>query len=107
MIWTVTYSAQARQDLQDIFEYIAYDLNEPKIAKNQTRRIMDGVHSLETLPMRHRLYDDEPWHSYGLRFFPIDNYLVFYLTHESRKTVGVVRIMYGGRDVKTELTKKE
>ena len=30
---------------------------------------------------------------------PIDNYLVFYLPVESRKTVAVIRIMYSGRNI--------
>ena len=49
--------------------------------------------------MRYRLYEDEPWHSQGLRFFSVDNYLVFYLISEAENTVTVVRIMYGGRDI--------
>ena len=52
------------------------------------------------MPMRYRLYDDEPWHSQGVRFFPVNNYLVFYLPDETKTTVHIVRIIYGGRDIK-------
>ena len=34
----------------------------------------------------------------------IDNYLVFYLPEESKNTVSIVRIMYGGRDVRKQLS---
>lgn len=103
MSWNVVYSARARQDLRDIYEYIAYELLVPETASGQAGRIMKQIRSLEEMPMRHRLYEDEPWNSQGLRFSPVDNYLVFYLPSEADKTVTVIRIMYGGRDISRQL----
>ena len=103
MIFNVVYSSEARQDLRDIYEYIAYELLEPDTAAGQTNRIMKAARSLEQMPMRHRLYEEEPWHSQGLRFLPVDNYLIFYLPDETNNIVNIIRIMYGGRDVKKQL----
>lgn len=103
MIFNVVYSSEARQDLRDVYEYIAYELLEPDIAAGQTNRIMKAARSLEQMPMRHRLYEEEPWHSQGLRFLPVDNYLIFYLPDETNNIVNIIRIMYGGRDVKKQL----
>ena len=104
MIFNVVYSSEARQDLRDIYEYIAYELLEPDTVAGQTNRIMKAARSLEQMPMRHRLYEEEPWHSQGLRFFPVDNYLIFYLPDETNNIVNIIRIMYGGRDVKRQLS---
>ena len=52
MIFDVSYSAEARQDLRYIYEYIAYELLVPKTAAGQTERIMKAVLSLEQIPMR-------------------------------------------------------
>ncbi len=60
--------------------------------------------SIDEIPMRFRLYDEELWHCAGLRFFPVDDYLVFYLLDEPKNTVNIVRIMYGGRDVHRQLS---
>ena len=79
MIFNVVYTSEARQDLRDIYEYIAYELLVPEIAYGQVDRIMKAARSLEQMPMRYRLYEEEPWHSQGLRFLPVDNYLIFYL----------------------------
>ena len=106
MRWTVTYSAQARQDLRDIYEYIAYKLLVPSTASGLTVKIMKEIRTLEEMPMRYQLYEDEPWHSQGLRFFPVNHYLVFYQTSEAEKTVTVVRIMYGGRNISRQLSEK-
>ncbi len=103
MIFNVVYSSGARQDLRDIYEYIAYELLEPDTAAGQTNRIMKAARSLEQMPMRHRLYEEEPWHSQRLRFLPVDNYLIFYLPDETNNIVNIIRIMYGGRDVKKQL----
>ena len=103
MNWAVEYSARARQDLRDIYEYIAYELLDRDTASRQIGRIMKEIRSLEKMPLRYRLYDEEPWHSQGLRFFPVNHYLVFYLTGEADRTVTVIRIMYGGRDISKQL----
>lgn len=99
MSWDIVYTAQARQDLRDIYEYIALELLAPEAATGQTQRIMKTIRSLGEMPMRYQLYGEGPWHSRGIRFLPVDNYLIFYLPEEPHNTVNIVRIMYGGRDV--------
>lgn len=104
MSWEIKYTKQARQDLRDIYEYIAYVLMVPETASKQSDRIMKAVRSLEEMPMRCPLYNDEPWHSQGLRFMPADNYLIFYLPNETENIVQIVRIMYCARDVSKQLS---
>ncbi|MFA5384825.1 MAG: type II toxin-antitoxin system RelE/ParE family toxin [Eubacteriales bacterium] len=75
---SVVYTEQAERDLRSIFEYSAFSLLEPEIAKNQSRRIMDAIAKLNEMPLLYHLYEKEPWDSKGLRLLPIDNYLAFY-----------------------------
>lgn len=103
MKWHVLYTAAAKQDLHSLYRYIAAKLCEPGTAASQAQRIMREIRSLSAMPMRYRLYEDEPWHSQGLRFFSVGNYLVFYLPREDARTVYIVRIMYGGRDIRKQL----
>lgn len=101
--WKVLYTEHAEQDLRNIYEHIAFSLLEPEIARKQVQRIMDAGKKLNKMPFRFRLYEKEPWHSKGLHILPVDNYLVFYLPMESTKTVAIIRVMYGGRDIDTQL----
>ena len=101
MKYKVMYTAGAKKDLRNIFRYISEELLAPENAAGQTERMLD------TMPNRNRLYEEEPWHSRGLRFFPVDNYLVFYKTYDETEIVYVVRIMYGGRDVHKQLSQTE
>lgn len=104
MIFNVVYTSEARQDLRDIYEYIAYELLVPEIASCQVDRIMKAARSLEQMPMRYRLYEERLWYNQGLRFLPVDNYLIFFLPDETNNVVNIIRVMYGGRDVKKQLS---
>ncbi len=64
---------------------------------------MDAADSLESMPKRFRMYDREPWRSRGLRILPVDNYVVLYLPDEKAHVVTIIRIMYGGRDINSQL----
>ena len=39
----------------------------------------------------------------NLRIMPVDNYLVFYIPRSEEKTVTVIRVMYGRRDIDAQL----
>ena len=103
MTYHVDYSAEAKQDLRDIYSYIAFELLEPDTAAGKTQRIMDAILTRNNMPMRHTLYEDEPWHSLGLRYLPVDNYVIYYLPDKSTYSVDIIRIMHGGRDAKKQL----
>ena len=64
---------------------------------------MNAIRELDEMPERYPVYSDEPWHSEGLRFFSVDNYLVFYCPQREKQTVSIVRIMYGKRDIQAQL----
>ena len=104
---TIVYSEQARNDLHEIYEYIAYTLLSPDNAANTVNRIMETARSLDTMPERYPLYSDEPWQSRGLRFVAIRNYLLFYTADSESQTVSIIRIMYGGRDIARQLESSE
>ena len=102
MKWRILYSARAKEDLQSIYEYIAYDLHEP----DQVRAIMDEIRDLDEMPMRYRKYEAEPWLSKGIRIFSDGKYIILYQPEESSHEVNIVRIMYDGRDISKQLSEK-
>ena len=103
MTYEVIISSQAEEDLRGIYEYIAFELRSPQNAAGQLDRLEKNILSLDTMPNRYRAYDREPWHSRGLRVLPVDNFVVLYIPDEDRRTVTVVRVMYGGRDIDKHL----
>ena len=103
MKYKVFTTEQAAADLRAIFEYIAYDLLAGQNALNQLDRLEQAILSLDEMPERYHFYDKEPWKERNLRIMPVDNYLVFYIPCSEEKTVTVIRVMYGRRDIDAQM----
>jgi len=103
--WNVAYTKKSQEYLKSIYEYIANVLQEPVLASSQVTRIMDAIEQLDEFPLRYHMYEKEPWKSKGLRILSINKYLAFYIPDETKNTVTIVRIMYGRRDINTEINK--
>ena len=103
--FSLIYSPESIDDLRDIFAYISVYLSESTIARKQVERIRTAVKTLDQLPLRNPLVEWEPWSTYQMRKLLVDNYIVFYLVDTENKTVSVIRILYGGRDLEAVLTK--
>lgn len=95
----VSYAPKAYHDLGDIFSYLAFTLHEKQTASNLIKRIQREIASLNTFPERYAQVDWEPWASMGVRKLPVGNYIVFYQVDLRKKTVTIIRIFYGGRNV--------
>ena len=105
MIYQVELTKQADSDLRGIYEHIVFDLMSPDNAAGQLDRLEESIIGLEKFPERFRPYENEPWHSRGLRVMPVDNYLVFYIPDKDSGIVTVIRVMYSGRNVDEQLKK--
>jgi len=107
MMWKIEYTKGAERDVDEIYSHIAEVLMEPDIATKQIDRILDAAEGLVCLPLRHRAYDEEPWCTRGFRFFPVGNYLIFYLADETEEVVTIFRIIHGSRDIPAQLERTE
>lgn len=88
----------AENDLHEIGYYISRELLEPAIANKVVGKIGDAILTLEDLPLRNSLVNDEKLSKRGIRKLLIDNYIVFYVVSEQQRTVTIIRILYGRRD---------
>ncbi len=105
MTFKVEISEQAEKDLRGIYNYISLDLQVPDVAAKQLRRLEESIGKLDIMPERHQIYSMEPWFSRGLRVFPVDNFLVFYIPDKKSKKVTVIRVLYGGQDIVNALNR--
>ena len=103
MSYDVTLTPKAKHDLREIYRYIAEELQAAQNAAGQLERLEEKILKLDEMPERFRVYDREPWRSRNLRVMPVDNYLVFYIPDHEARTVTVLRVMYGGRDIDAQL----
>ena len=106
MSYSVQMTAEAWQDLNGIFEYIAFELQSVNNATGQIERLEKSINSLTELPFRYREYDDPYWKSKGLRIMPVDKYIVLYAPDKDDQTVTIIRIIHGSRDIPNRLQDK-
>ena len=92
----IIITRRAERDLQSIWRYISDDLLEPNTADNLLERIDEGILTLEQMPRRNKLVNDERLARQGIRLLHIENYIVFYTVSE--KTVNIIRVLYSHRD---------
>ena len=103
MSYEVTLTPEAKHDLREIYRYIAVELQSEQNANGQLDRLEENILKLDEMPERFRVYDREPWRSRNLRVMPVDNYV----PDHQVKTVTVLRVMYGGRDIDAQLRKMQ
>lgn len=103
MSYEIALTPEASRDLREIYRYIAVELQAEQTADRLLDRLEGSILKLEELPERFRVYDREPWRSRNLRMMPVDHYLVFYIPDTEAKTVTVLRVIYGGRDMDAQL----
>jgi len=101
MIYRVQLAEQAKRDLRGIYEYFAFKRQEPRLGSKIKQRIVEKLKTLNEMPHRYPVYQEEPWKSMGLRQVFAGSYCGFYLITENR--VQVARIMYGSMDLSAAL----
>ncbi len=99
--YTVIYSSEAINDIREIYSYIAFELLSQNFADKLVNQIKSTIRSLDFMPMRNPIVDWEPWKNMGMHKMPIDKYIVFYTVANDTQTVTIIRIVYGGRNIKT------
>lgn len=102
-LYQVQITRTAKQDLKKIVSYIDTQLRERGTAQKLYRAIQEGVSQLDHMPERYPLYEEDPWHGYGLRKLLVDRYFAFYLVDHEKSRVQVVRVIYAGRDIAAQL----
>jgi len=97
-MYRIDITEPAEQDIQAAAKYISEELKNPMAADRLLNDVGEAVCSLEEMPFRYALVDNATLARLGFRFFPIRNYLVFYVVREETKTVVIERFLYGKRD---------
>ena len=101
--YRINISDLAKQDIRETATYIRYDLQEPTIAEKATEAILDAIFTLEDMPARIGLANDERLAKKQVRGLHIKNYTVFFRINETLKAVEIIRVVYSRRDWPTLL----
>ena len=96
--YRINITRPAEQDLTEILHYVANSLKNPAAAARLYADIKAAIRSLNQLPERCRVVDDEPYATQGIRRLFVRNYVVFFTADPSSRTVTVLRVVYNRRE---------
>ena len=99
--YVVRITDSALADMEEIYNYIAIQLQAPENAMGQYNRIAEAIEGLNVFPERVKLVESELEQIMGLRQLVIDNYSVFYVIEDM--DVIVTRVLYSAMDISRRL----
>lgn len=99
--YVVRITDRALADMEEIYNYIAIQLQAPENAMGQYNRIAEAIEGLNVFPERVKIMESEPERIMGLRQLVIDNYSVFYVIEDM--DVIVTRVLYSAMDISIRL----
>ena len=99
--YNVQITDEALEDMEQLYNYIAYVLLSPENAMGQYNRIADAILTLDTFPERFRIMDSEPEHSKEIRRMLVDTYSVFFVIQDDK--VVVTDVLYSASDIERRL----
>ena len=105
-MYHIDITEPAENDIIEAVKYITEQLLNPSAAGKLLDDAEDAIYSLTDMPQRRALVKDDDLARLGFRFMPVNNYLVFYIVREEKKTVVIQRFLYGRRDWITVLKTK-
>ena len=98
MTYKVKLTNNALDQLKAAIEYISKVLREPEAARRWSNRIKNAISSLNNMPLRYPLVDEEPWHTEGIHKMNAENFIVYYWVDDANSVVWVTAVVYGRRD---------
>lgn len=93
--YKIQLSIKAKNDYKKIINYLKNKLLEPSIANRYAELINSEIKSLEHMPQKYAIIDDDIAKKLEIRKLFIKNYIAFYRINEKEKIVEVYRILYG------------
>ncbi len=99
--YKIQITNHALSDMEEIYNYIAEQLQVPDTAMEQYNRIADAVETLDMFPERIKLMDMREEYALELRKMTVDNYSIFF--HIKEDQVIVTNVLYSGSDISKRL----
>ena len=106
-MYNIEISEPAEQDIQKTIMYIDEELQNRTAAEKLLDDVEKAIVSLTDMPLRYPLASDKTLAGLGIRYFAVNNYLVFYAVREKTKTIVIERFLHKRRDWDTILKENQ
>ena len=96
--YRVVVTKTAKMELFQLGHYIATELCNPVVAISITDAIIKAIDSLAAMPFRFPLVRNKRLAAKGIRFLPVENYIIFFSVKETEKIVYIQHVFHGNRN---------
>ncbi|MCR6544049.1 type II toxin-antitoxin system RelE/ParE family toxin [Dehalobacterium formicoaceticum] len=103
--YKIQITDKALSDMEEIYNYIAGQLQAPEAAMGQYNRIANAIETLDMFPERVELMETGEERALGLRQTPVDNFSVFFHIREER--VIITNVLCSAGDIAKRLRDHE
>lgn len=97
--WDYRLTEKANADLDEIVGYISIELANPKAASDFVDRLQQVIDKIREFPESSPLVSNEYLTKPNVRKQNVNNYIMYYLPDNDSKTIYVLRIVYGKRNM--------
>jgi plasmid stabilization system protein ParE len=99
-MYSVYITDIAEEDILSTAEHIATILKSPIAANDLLDEIEKHKIPLESTPNMFSFVSDEYFRTKGIKYITVKDYMLFYTVDEDKKTVHIIRFLYGDKDWK-------
>ena len=101
--YSFVFVEKARNDLDEILNYISFVLNNTFASKELFDKIIYTINNICSFPKMYPLVTNDFLKSDNTRKAVVDNYIIFYNINSNEKTIIILRIIYAKRDINSIL----
>ena len=98
--YTICLTPIADQDIEEISDYIAYELKNEIAAVDFLEKLEYQILRLEEFPFSCEVVTEKLLRLKGYRKLLVNNDIVFYIVDEQKREVDIVRVLYAMRAYK-------
>lgn len=96
MNYSLNITKHAERDILSAVDYIEFNLFDQKASDDLLDEVETSISELRNYPMKYQLAEDAVLKNWGIRYFVVKNYLVFYVVEKNM--IYIVRFLYKKRD---------
>ena len=93
------FTKKAKSDLEEILSYISIELSNPEAAASFLKDLLAVIASICSVPKIGSIVENEFLPDREIRKSLVGNYLLYYLPDIKKKSIYVLRILYGRRNL--------
>ena len=93
------FTKKAKSDLDEILSYISVELSNPEAAASFLKDLLAVIASICSVPKIGRMVENEFLPDKEIRKSLVGNYVLYYLPDTEEKSIYVLRILYGRRNL--------